>query len=158
MGILNLIKQQKEAFKDATVERRKQIALRQADELHAEKVRQGQLAIAEAKLLQEQRDLERIQAFNKKVQGPSKVEKFGKNLAVLMSKGKEMKSKAQSQGHMKGINFGSPPSTGSKGLETSTKGSPFGSQKDLDFGGQGLQLGKPQLEKKEPRPTIIIKT
>jgi len=155
MNVFAMIQQKKEQFRDASIEKRKQQAIKESNEIIREKRRQAELAKIEGVRVTEQRDLERIKAFNERARGPSKVKKFGQGLAKVMNKGKEGMSSAKSQGYFKGINV--PGSSGSSGLNNAPTGSPFGGQRPLDVGGKGL-FNTTQAEKpKEKRTTIIIK-
>ena len=156
MSIMQLIQKKKEQFRNASIEIRKQQAIKETEKLRAERLRQGELAKVEAQRLQARQDVDRITAFNEKARGPSKLKKFGQGVAKVMNKGKTGMSEAKQARYMKGIQFGAPASTGSKGLDTVGRGSPFGGQRNIDVGGRGLFNTTPE-KKKEERTTIIIK-
>lgn len=112
-------------------------------------------------------ELDRLRADQHKLKeqvGPSKMQKFGQGIAKVMNKGKQGMGKVQnglasakSKGFMQGVKVGAPASTGSKGLDNTPVGSPFGGQRNIEVGGRGLFNTTPVEKPKEKRTTIIIK-
>lgn len=97
MNIAELIQKKKEQFKDASIERRKQRAVKEANDLYRERIRQGELAKVEAIKVQNKKDVEAIKSFNARAEGPSKLQRFGQGLASVVNKGKEGVKKHQAK-------------------------------------------------------------
>lgn len=164
MGIMGLIAQKKAQFRDAQFKKKERLALQEAERLRLERHRQGELAKAQAEKVRLERDVQRSSAFTEKHATPSKLQNLGRGLQKVMEKGKQGVKNVKGNYKPKGIQFGAVPSSGSRGLETVSKGSPFGGQRDLDVGGGsssgGYSFGptpKAMPEKKKGT-TITIRT
>lgn len=102
VNIRGIINREKNRFMKFRSENQKRRIMAQTLELEKARAREAELAKVNAAKQAAQRDLEKIKSYNKKVAGPSKLQKFSKNLATVMDKGKEAKKK----GYFKGIDFG----------------------------------------------------
>jgi len=157
MGIMGMIAKAKEGFRDMTVERRKQLALQETERLRREKIRMGELAKAQAEQARLEKDVKNISSFTEKHRVPTTMQKFAHGLQKTVNAGK----KATKGLHPKGLSLGAPASSGSRGLNNSGQGSPFGASRNLDVGGNsgGFTFGpSPKIAKpKQKSTTIIIK-
>lgn len=166
MGILSMIAKRKESFHKT----REAVAQFKTDVAIGKIERQQQANLREAKLTQAKQELREAQQINadlradqmQQVQGqqPSKLKNLGKGMAAHMKKQKPKGG---------GMRLGAVQSTGSRGLNTSGQGSPFGGQRNLDVGGKGLQIGggsggfsfgpsEKKMPEKRKGTTITIKT
>jgi len=128
MGILGLIQQEKAKFFSRRLDRDKSRIAHETARLEEVRTREAELAKANAQKAQLSQDVSRLKAFNKKVQGPSKVQKFAKGLAKVMD---ESKARSAKRGNV----FGGSGS----------------SNKDIFGGGSSSPFGG-SSKKAEPKP------
>lgn len=157
MGILSTIQRKKEQFHNATVERRKEMAIKESERLRAERLRQGELAKANAERVRLERDVQRLESFNRKAEGPSNFQKFATGLKKTINKSKtEVRSiKKTSASPGKGFRLSAPQSSGSKSLEVGSNRDIFGGSKDNSRFGPSRNLFG---EEKKPMPQKQIKS
>ena len=154
MGILNLIREKKEAFQNATVQRRKQVLMRRTEKIQADNIRQAELTEARQKLSE-------AQQINADLRGaspvPSRLQKFGSGVKNALEKHKANK-KVQSiaekvaGGQKQTMKVAMPVSSGSQGGTGGSQGSIFGGQRNIEVGqskgspfntgGKGLKFGR----------------
>ena len=86
MKAMEYIRAKKNQFKDYKVQRQKQIVSVEAEELRKERDRQAELAKVMAEKQRYDRDVQSISEYNKKVAGPSTIQKLGAGLAKVMNR------------------------------------------------------------------------
>jgi len=137
MGILSIIKERKEQFQNATVQRRKQVLMRRTEKIQSDNLRQAELTEARQKLAE-------AQQINQDLRGaspvqPSGLKKFGVGLKNVIDKQKaKKKGKSIAEkvaGSSKGKKVAMPVSSGSQG--STSQGGIFGGQRPIDVGGSG---------------------
>jgi len=165
MGILNLIREQKEKFRTIQTGKQKERIMRENIKLEKERARQTEIAELNAERAQLKSDVQNVKKFNQKVEGPSKLQRLGSGLAKVMNDRKAARSGGGSKpsgrglGLLGGINQRSSLNLGGGGSPgySEGRGSPFSG------GGKGLDLGfgspKPVAKKTKTksRREIIIR-
>lgn len=121
MGISSLIRKEKEKFFAAKLDRDKSRIIRENAKLEKIKAREAELAKVNTKRENLQRDVGKLRSYNKRVAGPSKVQRFGSGLAKVMNEGKSQLAKQKAK--TGGINFGG---TGKDPFGGGSTGDPFG--------------------------------
>lgn len=142
MGISGLIKQQKSKFFAARDKFSRARIVAETERLERERRSEAERAKLNAAKQRAARDLQKIKGYNQKVQGSSKVQKFGKGLAKVINQGRaQLQEQKQKTG---GINFGAASS-------------PFGGSSGKRSGPFALGTTKPEKKNKGKRITITIK-
>ena len=125
MNIRGLIDRQKQSFH----ERKRNNIANETAKLEQERIRQGELAEVNAQKQAASKEVNKFKEYNKEVEGPSRLQRFGAGLSNTINKAKEVKgkvsprSKAKGGANLRGIN------QGSRG------GFNFGGQSGLNIGG-----------------------
>ena len=137
MGILGMIREKKEQFHNATVQRRKQVILKKTEKIRADNLRQDEL-------LKARQEYEEARVINEQLRAgsptpPGKLQKFGMGLKATLDKKKAEKTRKVKVVKGKTVRVSAPPSSGSRGLEfgSNSDSSRFGGQRPLDVGGSG---------------------
>ena len=153
MGVMGMIAKAKGKFH----QRKMDVMQKKTDKIRAQNIKEAEITEAKRALREAQQikeDLRRDQMETIEKAGPSKLQRLGAGLE------KHLKSQ-KTQGP--GLRIGAVRSTGSKGLDMSSKGSEtFGGSKNFDVGGSGsgkFNFGptpKPKPMKKPGEGTTII--
>jgi hypothetical protein len=183
VNVLKMIRREKEKFRNYQDVRQRSRIMEQTAKLEAEKVRAGEIAKLNARKQTAQRDVEKLQEYNQKIEGPSKFQQFGAGLTKTIGQGseklKEFKKtrKSTPKGNYKGenlrsvnrgsgINFGGSgrdpfamgggsPSFGSSGPSHSSNRDPFAMKSSGGSSPFGFSQDKPKEEKKKERGITI---
>ena len=144
INVRNMINKQKDKFHEY---KRTQV-VKDTAKLERERKQQGEMAKVNAKRQSARQDVEKLQNYNKQVEGPSKFERFGVGLTKVVNAAKEAKKAVPK----KKISKGSPSrlrsiNQGSGGLAF---GGNSGSNSAFSFG------PTPQKKKEIKKQTPII--
>ena len=161
MGIINAIQKQKENFQRL----RQSVTLkkinRETEQLKAEKIKQGEIARANADKQKALRDVQSIKSYNAKVEGqtPNKLKQFGEGLAKVINQAKTQEKKDVKSGFkgnavkkLNKINTGSHSDLGNRGFNFGGGGSsPFntGTSRNVFSGNDKPRMNKPMRQKQK---------
>lgn len=130
VNIRRMINQSKAKFRQFRTGRTQSKIMKQTAKLEAEKIRLGEVAKLRAAEQRARRDVEAIKDYNTKVEGPSKLQRFGTNLANVIEKGKEKEAKRKMGVAGRRRIIGTSPQQVSRGSMLD-----LGGKRGLDFGG-----------------------
>jgi len=161
VNVLKMIRREKEKFRNYQDVRQRSRIMEQTAKLEAEKVRAGEIAKLNARKQTAQRDVEKLQEYNQKIEGPSKFQQFGAGLTKTIGQGseklKEFKKtrKSTPKGNYKGenlrsVNRGSGINFGGSGRDPFAMGRSSGGSSPF-----GFSQDKPKEEKKKERGITI---
>lgn len=132
-------------------ERRMDVVQHKTDKIRKANLKEAELTKAkqelrEAQQIREDLRAEQMKQVEKAPRQPSKLAIVGKNMA------KHIKAHKAKTG---GLKLGAPQSSGSRGLDMSGKGNPFGGSGGLQVGGSGPQFGKAEPPKPKQKAITI---